>query len=196
MKIGILSRRSGVPVPTIKFYLREELLAPGELTSVNQASYSDAHLRRLRLIQSLCHVGGLSLKQIRGILGLIEDPSYNVHDVLGQTVLSANRGTYSNAEFVTAMAEVDAMIRRLGWQINDGSPAKLAAAAIVATLAALGEPDVKGLLDRLAYHADALAFAEMPTTPEQELISAVIGDRLLIALRRLAEENTYEERQP
>ena len=32
MKISQLSQASGVPVATIKFYLREELLPPGEST--------------------------------------------------------------------------------------------------------------------------------------------------------------------
>ena len=49
MRIAELSRQSGVPVPTIKYYLREGLLPAGELTSPNQASYGETHLRRLRL---------------------------------------------------------------------------------------------------------------------------------------------------
>ena len=53
MRIGELSKAAGVPVPTIKYYLREGLLAPGELTSPNQASYGEAHIRRLRLIRAL-----------------------------------------------------------------------------------------------------------------------------------------------
>jgi DNA-binding transcriptional MerR regulator len=40
MRIAELSRRSGVSVPTIKYYLREGLLPPGERTSPNQALYN------------------------------------------------------------------------------------------------------------------------------------------------------------
>ena len=47
MRIAELSRRSGVSVPTIKYYLREGLLAAGERTGPNQARYDEAHLRRL-----------------------------------------------------------------------------------------------------------------------------------------------------
>ena len=42
--MGELSRRSGVPIPTIKFYLREGLLPPGVATAANQADYDEEHL--------------------------------------------------------------------------------------------------------------------------------------------------------
>ena len=41
MRIGELSRATEVPVPTIKYYLREGLLPHGELSSPNQASYGE-----------------------------------------------------------------------------------------------------------------------------------------------------------
>lgn len=41
-----LAECSGVPVATIKFYLRTGLLAPGERTSPNQARYTGEHVRR------------------------------------------------------------------------------------------------------------------------------------------------------
>jgi len=50
VKISELSSRSGVPVATVKFYLREGLLAGGEKSSQTQASYDASHLSRLRLI--------------------------------------------------------------------------------------------------------------------------------------------------
>jgi len=192
MRIGALSKRSGVPVPTIKFYMREGLLPAGSLTHVNQAQYEETHLRRLRLLQALSQVGGLSVKQLRGILALMEKPDFPVHELLGQTLLSGIPRSYTNDEYSHALAEVDALISRYRWQISDDSPARIAAAAIVATLCALGTPAhlPMGLLDRFAYHADAMAFGDdTAETPEQALIDAVIGDRLLLALRRLAEEN-------
>lgn len=55
-------------MPTIKYYLREGLLAAGELTSPNQAHYGPGHERRLRLIRALLDVGGLSLAAIGEVL--------------------------------------------------------------------------------------------------------------------------------
>ena len=83
MRIGELSRRTGVPVPTIKYYVREGLLPAGQLTSPNQASYDDAHERRLRLIRALLDVGGLKVAAIAEVLAAVDDPGRSVHKVLG-----------------------------------------------------------------------------------------------------------------
>lgn len=83
MRIGELSRRTGVPVPTIKYYVREGLLPPGELSSPNQASYDDGHERRLRLIRALLEVGGLSVAAIGDVLVAIDDKEQPVHKLLG-----------------------------------------------------------------------------------------------------------------
>jgi DNA-binding transcriptional MerR regulator len=53
MRMAELSRASGIPVATIKFYLREQLLPAGERTGPNQSRYGEEHLRRLRLIRGL-----------------------------------------------------------------------------------------------------------------------------------------------
>lgn len=79
MRIGELSRASGVPVPTIKFYLREGLLPAGELTSPNQARYGEAHLRRLHLIRALTDVGGLPLASVGKVVEAVEDHERPVH---------------------------------------------------------------------------------------------------------------------
>src|SRR5262245_60997125 len=57
IKIADLSRRSGVSIPTIKFYIREGLLPRGEHTAPNQARYADTHLERLALIATLQRAG-------------------------------------------------------------------------------------------------------------------------------------------
>src|SRR5260370_17144359 len=83
MRIAELSRDSGVPVPTIKYYVREGLLPPGELTSPNQAQYNDAHLRRLKLIRALCDVGGLSVAAMRDLLAAAGSPATSTPEPLG-----------------------------------------------------------------------------------------------------------------
>ncbi|MGB8946164.1 MAG: MerR family transcriptional regulator, partial [Streptomyces sp.] len=83
MRIGELSRRTGVPVPTIKYYVREGLLPPGELSSPNQAHYGETHERRLRLIRALLEVGGLKVSAIAEVLGAVDDPGRPLHKVLG-----------------------------------------------------------------------------------------------------------------
>jgi DNA-binding transcriptional MerR regulator len=68
MKISELSRRSGIPLPTIKFYIREGLLPAGERTAMTQAIYGEEHLERLSLIRALKDDAGLSLATITNML--------------------------------------------------------------------------------------------------------------------------------
>lgn len=72
MRLGELSRQSGVSRSTIKFYIREGLLPPGELQARNQATYGPGHLERLALITALREVAGLSLEVIARVTGELE----------------------------------------------------------------------------------------------------------------------------
>src|ERR1700682_1693022 len=92
VRIAELSRDSGVPVPTIKYYVREGLLKPGELTSPNQAQYDDSHLRRLRLIRALTEVGRLSVAAVRYLLAAAGAQSTSLHDALGKVQYATTPG--------------------------------------------------------------------------------------------------------
>src|SRR5947209_19390152 len=72
MRMSELARASGVPVPTIKFYLRERLLPPGRATAATQAQYDHEHLARLRLIRALVDVGRLPLASVRYVLQIVD----------------------------------------------------------------------------------------------------------------------------
>src|SRR4028119_2159610 len=51
MRLSDLSAASGVPVATVKYYLREGLVPPGRLTAATQAQYAASHLPRPRLVR-------------------------------------------------------------------------------------------------------------------------------------------------
>jgi len=72
MKISELSARSGVPVSTIKFYIRKELLPKPTKTAGTQGFYTAKHLDRLKLIQKIQKEGNMSLHKIREITGMID----------------------------------------------------------------------------------------------------------------------------
>ena len=72
MKISELSLRSGIPVSTIKFYIRKGLLAKPVKTGGTQGFYTLKHLDRLRLIQKMRRESNMSLNRIRGITELID----------------------------------------------------------------------------------------------------------------------------
>src|ERR1700712_5486451 len=85
MRIAELSRRSGVSVASIKYYLREGLLPAGELTSPNQARYGEEHVRRLRLVRALVDVGRLTIAGPRAGLAAVDADDVPLHEVLGAT---------------------------------------------------------------------------------------------------------------
>ena len=83
MRISELSSQTGIPVATIKFYLREGLLQEGVRTSATQAQYDEGHVARLRLIRALLGPGGLSVAAAHRVIQAIEKPPPSVHELLG-----------------------------------------------------------------------------------------------------------------
>ena len=108
MRIAELSRETGVPVPTIKYYLREGLLPPGERTSPNQAQYDDQHVRRLRLVRTLLDIGRLPIAAIRELLADLDGPQPDLHHVLGRALQSTACGREPAGDEALAAAERDA----------------------------------------------------------------------------------------
>jgi DNA-binding transcriptional MerR regulator len=70
------TRRSGVPVATIKYYRREGLLPEGRALNPTAVEYGDEHIQRLWLIRSLIQLGGPSVARTREV----EDANHRRHD--------------------------------------------------------------------------------------------------------------------
>jgi DNA-binding transcriptional MerR regulator len=68
LKIGELAEACGVPVPTIKHYLREGLLPAPIKTSRNMAYYSPEFVDRIRLIKQLQEERFMPLRAIKSLL--------------------------------------------------------------------------------------------------------------------------------
>jgi DNA-binding transcriptional MerR regulator len=68
LKISELSERSGVPVATIRHYLREGLLPEPVKTSRNMAYYPPDFVERIRLIKQLQEERFMPLRVIRDLL--------------------------------------------------------------------------------------------------------------------------------
>jgi DNA-binding transcriptional MerR regulator len=83
MRISELSSHTEIPVATIKFYLRENLLHDGVRTAATQAQYDQSHVARLRLIRALIGPGGLSIAAAHQVIQAIEEPPESVHELLG-----------------------------------------------------------------------------------------------------------------
>jgi DNA-binding transcriptional MerR regulator len=195
-------------VPTIKYYVREGLLQPGELTSPNQAQYGDSHLRRLKLIRALAEVGGLSIAAMRDLLAVAGSPTTSHHDALGKAQYATTpRYGYEASEASRQAAERQAgeLIRRRGWQVKPSSPARQLLVSVLAALRDLGQDDLLSLAGSYAGPAEQCAEADLAVIQrratldgrlEGVIIGTVLGDSLLAALRRLAEENASARAMP
>ena len=71
VRMAELSERSGVPIPTIRYYIREGLLPAGRLTSPNQADYDDSHVRRLGLIRAMVEVGEIPIAAVGALFRIL-----------------------------------------------------------------------------------------------------------------------------
>ncbi|MFG2536800.1 MerR family transcriptional regulator [Streptomyces sp. NPDC048511] len=214
MRIGELSRRSGVPVPTIKYYVREGVLPAGTLTSPNQARYDDGHERRLRLIRALLDVGGLSLSAIAEVLEAVDDPGQPVHKVLGVAagrIIPEESGKPGESgetdeeeveaaggagpESAEAREEVAALLARRGWYVDADNAAARSLAGVLAALHRVGHGAFVELLDVYADAAEPVARADLDYVRrrvaredlvESVVVGTVLGEAMFGALRRLA----------
>ncbi|NUT18377.1 MAG: CerR family C-terminal domain-containing protein [Hamadaea sp.] len=165
MKISHLSRRSGVPVPTIKFYLREQLLPPGVPTARNQAEYDESHLHRLRLIRLLAGVGMMSLASVREVLAAIDSRCLSPHhlaQIVSRALLPEQPAPPTGAEAEDLAAEqVDRIITDAGWCIRGEAPERESLVRVVAALEALGVPIRSGWFQPYVEAAGRLAVREI-----------------------------------
>ena len=73
MRISELSAVTGVPVPTIKYYLREGLLLEGVRTLADPGGVRRRSPRRLRVIRALID-SGVSVAETRKVIRSLDDP--------------------------------------------------------------------------------------------------------------------------
>jgi DNA-binding transcriptional MerR regulator len=101
LRMGELAEASGVPVPTIKHYLREGLLPEPVKTSRNMAYYPPEFVDRIRLIKQLQEERFMPLKAIKSVLD--EDPEraralVELEDRILDRALAGERSRTSAAE--------------------------------------------------------------------------------------------------
>ena len=200
MKMAQLSTTSGVPVATIKYYLREGLLPAGERHGPNQSLYGPEHLRRLHVIRGLIDVGGLSIAAAHQVIDAIDSDLGLPHtfDIAQRTVSPEIDREALSPE---ALAQVDAVLG--GWHVSPDNPGRLAAARVLQTFAELGQPDLSGWVPGYAAAALAVAEADLDevdarddreSKTEMVVIGTVLGDALFAALRRAAQEHVSSQR--
>ncbi|MFJ2091767.1 MerR family transcriptional regulator [Streptomyces sp. NPDC087901] len=210
MRLSELSEQSGVSTATIKYYLREGLLPPGQRVSATQAAYDDSHVRRLRLVRALLQVGRLPVATAREVLNHADDESLGRTIRLGAALWSLPHGPEPDEEApetAIAAAEVERLLDQLGWstarEVGALSPSHRSLVASLATLIRLGYPcggDYLADHARLMHEAAVRDLDMMETYPTQSeqvemaVASAVLYEPLMAALRRLAQEEESARR--
>lgn len=204
MRMAELSAGSGVPVATVKYYLREGLLPPGERTSPNQARYSAGHVQRLRLIKALTEVGGLPLASVGAVLAAI-DGDETPHETMGvvQQELAGAPPKVSDEAAEWASELLHDLARRHGWVWHP--PQHKTIGNLVAALATAKELGQEKLVERLDEYVElALRVAELDVEVvtgltsfdriiEAGLVATVLGDRIFTGLRHLAQEQVSRD---
>ena len=192
MLMSELSTRTGVPVATLKFYLREGLLQPGEALSQTRAAYDDAHVRRVGVIRALTETVGLSVQQARGVLEVIDSPGPDLFSAFGRAL----------GQLPPTVAEADdyprarAVIEQLGWVYDRRYTAVRQLENAIAATEAMGVPLDAERLAAYAPHVRAIAeydVSRIPADPDAAIEYAVLGtaghEPVLAALRRLAHQD-------
>jgi DNA-binding transcriptional MerR regulator len=206
MKVSELSDRSGLPVQTIKYYIREGLLAKGAATAATRAEYDDRHLERLRLIRALREVGDLPIASVKRIVTAVDDDAVGMHDLLGtaQYALGPRAEPHpEDPDWRAAREDVDAIVAELGWRVLPDAPTRDMLAQAFIALRRLGLPIVLTELRPYIQAAALIAEHEVGAVAvegergrvvQTAVATTVLYEQVLLALRRMAQENASARR--
>lgn len=195
MQLHELSQRSGVTPASIKYYLREGLLPPGEAVHATRAEYSASHLERLELIQALRRIVGLNIGQISGLVKMADDgvPRLDLLAAVQRVVLDL--GNYTTAIGGEAAEATAAVVRLRGWP-DSPSDARNALTAHLELMAGLKIPVSATVLEAYSKAMDDVAGIDIAATTAPEstdrlILTAAVGmhmhSQLLLKLLALAQ---------
>ncbi|QNE48101.1 MerR family transcriptional regulator [Glaciihabitans sp. INWT7] len=200
MRMAELSTTSGIPVATIKYYLREKLLPAGESETANQARYGAVHLDRLRLIRALIEVGGLSVASARSVIDAI-DSEASLPEVFEVAQCTVSAAVAPEDVDPVSLTDIDELLT--GWRVSPTNPGRLSAARVLSVFRGLGQTDDRGWFARYAKAALLIAAADLDEIESREgraakaetvVVGTVLGDALISGLRRAAQEHVTSER--
>lgn len=201
MQISELVRRSGVTLASVKFYIREGMLAPGEAVNARRAEYGEQHLERLLVIKALTDVAGLPLARTKRILRVLDQPDRSLAEMLAEAITAAadDQDDVPRAEedLAAAYPRASRAIATLGPAFRPRMPALAQLDRALEAAEASGFPTAEEGVGLYGPHVQAIAEAELAGLPTDDPASAVryavlgttLVEPVLAALRRLAHQN-------
>jgi hypothetical protein len=152
-------------------------------------------------------VGGLSIATARDVLARVDAPGHDMLTAVGKArfAMSAppQRQDGDEEDWARAVERVDDLVERRGWRSVPANPARRTLASAVVALERLGEQDKLDLLDAYAEAAERVVAAEVEvllrrpdvdSRAEGLVVWTALGDVVLSALRRVAQENAATPR--
>ncbi len=85
LTIGVLSKRTGCNIETIRYYERIGLMPEPPRTEGGHRDYDESQLKRLAFVRRGRELG-FTLDQIRGLLGLVDGGDFSCAEVLRITL--------------------------------------------------------------------------------------------------------------
>ena len=192
MRISELAEHTGTSTATLKFYLREGLLHPGNVTSRTTATYDESHVARVKTIRALRDSAGLDLATVRRVLAVIDDPPGDRQGLLAAAQASTLPLT---PEPGTGAAET--LMDRLGWYVDPHGPLLAALDRQLELARRAGVVITDAQLERYARIIRRVADADVASVPHdvegavrQVTIGTLLTDPIMATLRRLAQQDT------
>lgn len=204
MKLSTLAETTGVPIATVKYYLRQGLLPAGRLLSRTQADYDDTHVERIRLIRALTGVGELDMATVQRVLAVVDDPDDDRLELLRAAHESLQDPNPEPREQGDAQHEQDdatpsrarAWAGARGWHVDDPDPILDDLDRAWAACSEAGVQLDEAELDARADVMEQMARIDIESVPDeptaavrQVVLGTVLLDPVLVALRRLAQRH-------
>lgn len=199
MRISELARLTGVSVATVKYYIREGILAPGLASGPQRADYGDDHVARLRLLRGLIDNAGVSVSGAKRIAAVLDEgaPPARAFEV-AQDVVSSR----ADSDARPSDGALDRVQSLLGASVCE-HPAMATAARALDALEAAGGTMTDDWLRAYAEAARIVARADLDelqartSVSEQTTVAAAgtaLGDVVLQSLRRAAQAEETQRR--
>lgn len=198
MIISEFAARTGTPAATIKYYVREGLLQPGERIGGNRTIYTEEHERRLRLVRAMLEVGKLSIASVKDVLAALDAPDTPIAHAFGvaQQAISKAAVPVVSEPSPESLDRVRRLLERSDTpDCRDNVGYDIAAQALDA-LVQSGHSVSDSFLDHYMAAAKLQASADLTEVNALEnssqmtelvVVGTVLGDSLALGLRRIAQ---------
>lgn len=196
MRVSELVERTGVPLATVKFYLREGLLMPGATVSATRAEYGEEHVHRLLLIKALTGLG-LPIPKVREIVSVLDRPADTLFDTLGRALSALPPYPGSEQPSARDYPRARAALESLGQTYEPDYPAVAQLERALLAAEQIGIPMTRARLQAYGRHVRGLAEADLAELPggsaqaavEYAVLGTVLYEPVIAAMRRLAHQD-------